>query len=35
MVELVNRNTLGDMPGDALTVMALAAVVTSVPILMI
>lgn len=34
MIELVNRNTL-DIPGDVRTVMAVAAIVTNVPILMI
>lgn len=34
MVELVNRNTLA-IPGDVKTVMAIAAVVTNIPILMI
>jgi len=34
MVELVNKNTLG-IPGDVKTVMAIAAVVTNIPILMI
>lgn len=35
MVELVNKNTLGDIPGDVVTVMAIAAVITNVPIMMI
>lgn len=35
MVELVNKNTLSDMPGDVVTVMAVAAVITNVPIMMI
>ncbi|MDR1114566.1 MAG: DUF6326 family protein [Tannerella sp.] len=35
MVELVNRDTLGEMPGDVKMVMAVAAIVTNVPILMI
>ena len=34
MVELVNRNTL-DIPGDVRTIMAIAAVVTNIPIIMI
>ena len=34
MVELVNGNTL-DIPGDVKTVMAIAAIVTNIPILMI
>jgi hypothetical protein len=34
MVELVNRNTL-EIPGDVKTVMAIAAVVTNIPIMMI
>ena len=35
MVELVNRNTLDGMPGEVKIVMAIAAIVTNVPILMI
>lgn len=35
MVELVNKNTLNDMPGDVVTVMAVAAIITNVPIMMI
>jgi hypothetical protein len=35
MVELVNKNTLEGMPGDVITVMAIAAIVTNIPILMI
>jgi hypothetical protein len=35
MVELLNKNTLGEIPGDVKTVMAVAAIVTNVPILMI
>lgn len=34
IVELVNRNTLA-IPGDVKTVMAIAAVVTNIPVLMI
>jgi len=34
MVELVNKNTL-DIPGEVTSIMAVAAVVTNVPILMI
>lgn len=34
MVELVNKNTLA-IPGDVKTIMAIAAVVTNIPILMI
>lgn len=34
MIELVKRNTL-DIPGDVKTIMAIAAIVTNVPILMI
>jgi hypothetical protein len=34
MVELVNKNTI-DIPGDVNTVMAIAAVITCIPILMI
>ena len=34
MVELVNRNTL-EIPGDVKIVMAIAAIVTNIPILMI
>jgi hypothetical protein len=35
MVELVNKNTLDGMPGEVKTVMAIAAILTSIPILMI
>jgi len=35
MVELVNKNTLGGIPGEVKMVMAIAAIVTNVPILMI
>jgi len=35
MVELVNKNTLDGMPGEVKMVMAIAAIVTNVPILMI
>ena len=35
MVELVNKNTLNDMPGDVVTVMAVASIITNVPIMMI
>jgi hypothetical protein len=35
MVELVNKNTLGELPGDVKMVMAVAAIVTNIPILMI
>jgi hypothetical protein len=35
MVELVNKNTLGDIPGDVITVMAIAAIITNIPIIMI
>jgi hypothetical protein len=35
MVELVNKNTLDGMPGEVKTVMAIAAVITNIPILMI
>lgn len=35
MVELVNKNTLSDMPGGVKTVMAIAAIITNVPIMMI
>ncbi len=35
MVELVYKNTLGDMPGEVRMVMALAAVVTLIPASMI
>lgn len=35
MIELVNKNTLGDMPGEVKTVMAIAAIITNVPIMMI
>ena len=34
MVELVNKNTL-DIPGNVKTIMAVAAIVTNIPILMI
>jgi hypothetical protein len=34
MVELVNKNTL-QIPGDVKTVMAIAAIITNIPILMI
>jgi hypothetical protein len=34
MVELVNKNTI-DIPGDVKTIMAIAAIVTNIPILMI
>lgn len=34
MVELVNKNTL-EIPGDVKVVMAIAAIVTNIPILMI
>lgn len=34
MIELVNKNTL-NIPGDVKTVMAVAAVVTNIPIMMI
>ena len=34
MVELVNKNTL-DIPGDIKVIMAIAAIVTNIPILMI
>lgn len=34
MIELVNMNTL-DIPGDVITIMAIAAIVTNIPILMI
>ncbi len=34
MIELVNKNTL-NIPGDVKTVMAIAAIVTNIPILMI
>jgi hypothetical protein len=35
MVELVNKNTLEEMPGEVKTVMAIAAIVTNIPVLMI
>jgi hypothetical protein len=35
MVELVSKNTLGGIPGDVVTVMAVAAIITNIPILMI
>lgn len=35
MVELVNKNTLTAIPGDVKVIMAIAAVVTNIPILMI
>jgi hypothetical protein len=35
MVELVYKNTMEGMPGEVKTVMAIAAIVTNVPILMI
>lgn len=35
MVELVNKNTLGDIPGDVITVMAVAVIITNIPIMMI
>ncbi|MDR3194105.1 MAG: DUF6326 family protein [Tannerella sp.] len=35
LVELVNKNTMEELPGDVITVMAIAAIVTNVPILMI
>ncbi len=35
MVELVNKNTLEDMPGEVKMVMAVAAIVTNIPIIMI
>jgi len=35
MVELVNKNTFNDMPGDVKIMMAIAAVVTNIPIIMI
>jgi len=35
MVELVKKNTLGGIPGDVVTVMAVAAIVTNIPIVMI
>lgn len=35
MVELVCKNTLGGMPGEVKTVMAIAAVLTNIPVLMI
>ncbi len=35
MVELVNKNTLTDMPGEVKTVMAIAAIMTNIPIVMI
>jgi hypothetical protein len=35
MVELVHKNTLSELPGDVKTVMAIAAIVTNIPILMI
>lgn len=34
-VELVNKNTLTAIPGDVKVIMAIAAVVTNIPILMI
>jgi hypothetical protein len=35
MVELVHKNTLSELPGEVKTVMAIAAIVTNIPILMI
>jgi len=35
MIELVNKNTLSDIPGDVVTVMAIAAIITNIPIIMI
>lgn len=35
MVELVAGGTLNDIPGDVKTVMAVAAIITNIPILMI
>ncbi|MDR0368771.1 MAG: DUF6326 family protein [Bacteroidales bacterium] len=35
MVKLVNKNTLEGMPGEVKTVMAIAAIVTNIPVLMI
>lgn len=35
IVELVNKNTLGDIIGEVTTTMAVAAVLTNIPILMI
>ena len=35
MVELVDKNTLEGMPGEVKTVMAIAAIVTNIPVLMI
>jgi hypothetical protein len=35
MVELVNKNTLSGILGEVMTVMAVAAIITNIPILMI
>ncbi|MDR3141917.1 MAG: DUF6326 family protein [Tannerellaceae bacterium] len=35
MVELVHKNTLGERPGDVKMTMAIAAIVTNIPVLMI
>jgi hypothetical protein len=35
MVELVQKDTLGELPGDVKITMAIAAIVTNIPILMI
>lgn len=35
MVELVNKNTLDDIIGEVTTTMAIAAIITNIPILMI
>lgn len=35
IVELVNKNTLGDILGEVTSTMAIAAVLTNIPILMI
>lgn len=35
MVELVNKNTLGDILGEVTSTMAIAAAITNIPILMI
>lgn len=35
MIELVNKNTLGNMPSNVVTVMAIAAIITNILIMMI
>jgi len=35
IVELVNKNTLGDILGEVTSTMAIAAIITNIPILMI